>query len=607
MPHAEGDELAVEKAWLQNLDDLLSKRLDSLERRLVAELGPLSNGLRGNDVVDEEARVPQERSVSRQSPCAKMQPLMPPQDDVDEASSSGQLTNSDQDPSSLSQTSPMVKPEGKQHAMAARGFADDEFFLPTEVTPHGRMSIRQSFRQNETTEAIRNAEAEIARKPDAALDYRYRGARSVRRVFHDPLASAKATIRQILEKPEYSVQQYYKKQGRMQAIARSMWFEKIGLCVISLNGIWMGVETDLTPAATIQDIHPAVHAIEYAFFIFFIAELMMRFLAFESKTNCLRDSWFVFDLSMICLMVVDSVMLILVMFLGAQGSDAGSNQFMKNASVMRLVRLIRLSRLIRLVKVLASMPELLIVIRAMSRAFSTVAFTLLLLSVVIYSFALFLTQVSRGTSLEVHFSSVTTAFHTLLANGVFPDQWGLMKDFAAEPILWLVFFVYLLISVLVIMNMTIGVLVEIVKGASMHEREVVAAKTLRDGFFELLKRQSRVEDDFDFNAPLISKKFIHEVVITDEAVRLMCKSDVDPVSFIEFIDDQFTSEEDLLNFSQFIQFMLQMRGSNAATVKDLVDTRRQLLHELMQALHQKFQFAAMYQDGDNHTGGWEPG
>ena len=45
----------------------------------------------------------------------------------------------------------------------------------------------------------------------------------------------------------------------------------------------------------------------------------------------------------------------------------------------------------------------------------------------------FIAQVTRGTSLAIHFSSVTTAFHTLLANGVFPDQWGLMKE--SEPTL----------------------------------------------------------------------------------------------------------------------------------------------------------------------------
>merc|ERR1712137_324768 len=50
---------------------------------------------------------------------------------------------------------------------------------------------------------------------------------------------------------------------------------------------------------------------------------------------------------------------------------------------------------------------------------------------------------------------------------------------------------------------------------------------------------------------------------------------VDVVGLVDFIDVLFQEEQDM-DFAQFMITVLQLRGSNKSTVKDLVDLRKHL-------------------------------
>merc|ERR1719454_1643773 len=82
---------------------------------------------------------------------------------------------------------------------------------------------------------------------------------------------------------------------------------------------------------------------------------------------------------------------LLVFMPGGGGSGAG------NAGIMRLARLMRLSRMARMGKLLRVMPELLIMLKGMKAATRSVFFTLLLLVVIMYVFAIAFVQLSDDT------------------------------------------------------------------------------------------------------------------------------------------------------------------------------------------------------------------
>merc|ERR550532_2916939 len=114
------------------------------------------------------------------------------------------------------------------------------------------------------------------------------------------------------------------------------------------------------------------------------------------------------------------VMTIILLALGAGGSSG-----LGNASVLRLLRLLRLSRMARMAKLLRSMPELLILIKGMVSAMRSVFFTLLLLGILIYVFAIAFRQLTADTDAgKIYFYNIPKSMHTLLIDGTIMDGPG---------------------------------------------------------------------------------------------------------------------------------------------------------------------------------------
>merc|ERR1711920_860817 len=139
-------------------------------------------------------------------------------------------------------------------------------------------------------------------------------------------------------------------------------------------------------------------------------------------------------------------------------------------------------------RLVRSMPELLVMTRAMATATRTAAITLGFLLGIDYIFAVAFTQISRGSPLaKTHFPSVFESMHTLLIAGAFPDNDDLMRATMAQHFfIWFLMFVYFLLTAVTIMNMMIGVLVEIVKCAAHVEKETLDVTALRDAVYSAM-------------------------------------------------------------------------------------------------------------------------
>ena len=157
---------------------------------------------------------------------------------------------------------------------------------------------------------------------------------------------------------------------------------------------------------------------------------------------------------MVSMMVLET-WVFTILILAAGGGGGGGN-----SGVMKLARLLRLSRMARMGKLLRVMPELLIMIKGMRAACRSVFFTLLLLVVIMYVFAIAFVQLSAETSVgDDYFSAVPESMFTLLMYGIFMDNVGLLANKASEdPVLLTMFLGFILLGSLTIMNMLVGVL-----------------------------------------------------------------------------------------------------------------------------------------------------
>jgi len=384
----------------------------------------------------------------------------------------------------------------------------------------------------------------------------------------------KDDLRRQMAKPEYDVSQFYYTTGIWQWIARHPRFEKLTLLVIGLNAMWIAVDTDWNDSSVLLQAAPIFQTAEHVFCIYFSFEWTMRFMAFRRKLDGRKDFWFVFDSALVLTMVLETwVMTSIMLMLDLPGGGLGGT------SLLRVARLLRLTRMARMARLLRAMPELLILIKGMAAAMRSVMFTLGLLAVIIYVFAIAFTQLCDGTECSREFKSVGHSMHYLLVKGALMDGIGDVQKLL-EPqsyLLLLIFYIFVLLAALTVMNMLIGVICEVVSAVAATEQERMTVSYVKDKIAELIRDQNKDNDD------QISRQEFKDMFSNTKAMGILQDVGVDVIGLVDFADTIFDDAceanedgEDKLSFEDFMGLILDLRGSNNATVKDVVDLRKHI-------------------------------
>jgi len=167
--------------------------------------------------------------------------------------------------------------------------------------------------------------------------------------------------------------------------------------------------------------------------------------------------------------------------------------------------------------------------------------------------------------------------HTLLLDGTLMDSLGdvvtnLGKD---SWIFVIIFYIFVLLSALTVMNMLIGVLCEVVSAVAATEREEITVGFVKEKLQEIMEQG--VDQDGDNK---VSKIEFMQILENPEAIRVLNDVGVDAVGLVDMADEIFKGNDDndeedaVLTFPDFMEVVLQLRGSNTATVKDIVDLRK---------------------------------
>jgi len=396
--------------------------------------------------------------------------------------------------------------------------------------------------------------------------------------FADP-EEIKASIKEsVIEsgKP-YNVFDFYYTEGLAQWLAKHHLFEKVTLSVISLNAIYIAVDTDwnkdrpLESAASndLQSSGVFFQISEHSFCAYFTLEWLIRFAAFKSKANCFCDAWFIFDTFMVVLMVCETwVLLIAGEALGWQGSNP-----LGNTAALRLFRLLRLARLLRMLR---SLPELMILIKGMVTAMTSVFYVMGLLVIITYIFAIAFTQLAVGTPTigEEYFGNVALSMYSLLIHATFMDDLAAFTNalrLEMWPLLALAL-AFISLASLTLMNMLVGILCEVVTSVAATEREEGLA-------VRMVERMQQVLDELDSDEDqIISYKEFSSMLEKPEALRCFRELGVNPMHCLDLADMFFFEDGEALEltFPEFMDIVMNLRESNQATVKDLYTLSQQL-------------------------------
>ncbi|CAE7256265.1 para, partial [Symbiodinium pilosum] len=324
------------------------------------------------------------------------------------------------------------------------------------------------------------------------------------------------------------------------------------------------VDADNNPAATMLDAAWPYQVCDNLFCAYFSAELLIRFMAFELKRNCLRDRWFVFDTFLVLMMVAETWVLTILFAAMGTGLNVPTGS-------LRLLRLLRLSRLVRLLR---SAPELLTLINGMRVASRAVSSALLLIILLNYVFAivllLFLADIEDE---DVQASWCGPGMWTLALDGTFMD--GTKDIFESLRTLdersgyvypWFrgwavigVFTLYLLLTNVTVMNMLIGILCEVVSEVKREDEEGVAID-----FMKAHLRSMLTEIDKDGNEN-ISKQELASVVEDEKAQKVLSELQVKPEDVIDLTEYLFEQDIDAgreqeVTREELLEVILKIRG-----------------------------------------------
>jgi hypothetical protein len=262
-----------------------------------------------------------------------------------------------------------------------------------------------------------------------------------------------------------------------------------------------------------------------------------------------------------------------VLFIVSAVSHGGSGGPPTN--LLRVVRLARLTRSIRIARFLRNIPELTVIVRGILVVMRTVFLILILLTSLLYVFGILFVQVARDSEhedLDGNYKTVPSAMMTLVLGGLIPDMAPTTYAFAKENILFAaMFLLFVFLGFVTIMNMLIGVLVQVVGVVATVEAE---SNQLSEVKSILLDNPLGLKEGDN-----ISMQDIRLLLDDTETTTGLREIGIDTDDLLKHSQVVFKGRLDLTMYD-FWQLAVQHRGGNVAKVKDLLKLRQFIYSEL---------------------------
>ncbi|HET7696355.1 MAG TPA: ion transporter [Vicinamibacterales bacterium] len=249
----------------------------------------------------------------------------------------------------------------------------------------------------------------------------------------------------------------------MIAIARraadSTQFQHFILAVIVLAAILIGVET--SPALTAR-YRPIIAAAEVLIQGIFVIEITIRLLACWPRVGAFfRNGWNVFDFVVVAASLLP---------------QAGPF-----AMVARLARLMRVTRLV------STFPELRLIIGTMVRSIPSMGHVILLLSLLLYVYAVLGFHFFREAD-PAHWRSLPAAlltlFQMLTLEGWVEIQAAVLGTY---PLAWIYFSSFVFVAVFVVVNLFIAVVINNLESVKHEQQADADRESVHRGVLEAIE------------------------------------------------------------------------------------------------------------------------
>jgi len=267
-------------------------------------------------------------------------------------------------------------------------------------------------------------------------------------------------------------------QQQLKKIDSSPLFQWSVIAVIVVSALLIGAKThDLPPSAV-----NVLSILDAAITVFFLIEIIIRFLATQDKKSFFKSGWNIFD----TIIVIGSL-------IPAGGSG------------VLLARLLRVFRVLRLVSMV---PELRLLINALIKAIPRMGYIALLMFVIFYIYAAIGSILFHDIN-EVLWGDVSISMLTLFRVATFEDWTDVMYEtMAFHPTSWIFYLSFIFLTAFIFLNMMVGTILEVMGEEHENYRAAQHGETSEGG-----EPASRAQIDKLENELAEIKALLHQQLI----------------------------------------------------------------------------------------------
>ncbi|MFO7551211.1 MAG: ion transporter [Haliea sp.] len=236
----------------------------------------------------------------------------------------------------------------------------------------------------------------------------------------------------------------------LRRIESSRLFQGAVIAIIILSALTIGAKTyELSPW-----VERTLGVLDTAITVFFLLEILFRFVACPHKRRFFLDGWNIFDTIVVI----------------------GSLIPLDNSEAVLLGRLLRVFRVLRLVSVV---PELRFLINSLLKAIPRMGYIALLMFIIFYIYAAIGSMFFADID-EYLWGDVAVAMLTLFRVATFEDWTDVMyATMESYPLSWVYYLTFIFLTAFIFLNMMVGAILEVMT-SEQNAREAQQAHDERD-------------------------------------------------------------------------------------------------------------------------------
>lgn len=254
-----------------------------------------------------------------------------------------------------------------------------------------------------------------------------------------------------------------------QTLKNNRSFEWFVVSIIILSALLIGAKTYNVPSVITQ----VIGVLDVAITVFFLFEILVRFLAEPNKRRFFHNGWNIFD-----------TLVVVVSLIPIDNSDM--------ALVGRLVRVFRVLRMVSII------PELRILLNSLLRAMPQLGYVVLLMFIIFYIYAA-VGSTFFHTINPTLWGDIAISMLTLFRVMTFEDWTDVMYEtMTVYPLSWLYYMTFIFLTAFAFLNMVIGIVVNVLENENARlraqEAEDRGDATLEEVMNELKAIKAQLND-----------------------------------------------------------------------------------------------------------------